>query len=42
VAEERLPMSLVEPFGAEQATGLVKLMQALSPISIGSLERQGG
>jgi hypothetical protein len=38
VAEARLPLSLVERLGAQREMGLVKLMQALRPISIGSLE----
>jgi hypothetical protein len=42
VAEDRLPLSLVERLGAERETGLVKLMQALSLISIGQGELVGG
>ena len=42
VAEDRLPLSLVEQGGAQRKAGLVKLMQALSPISMGQLEGGGG
>jgi hypothetical protein len=36
MAEGRMPLELVEAFGAEQMEGLVKLMKFLSPITTGT------
>jgi hypothetical protein len=36
LAETRMPLDLVEAFGARQLEGLVKLMKFLSPITTGS------
>lgn len=42
MAEARMPLELVEAFGAQQVEGLVKLMKFLSPITTGSCCLWGG
>jgi hypothetical protein len=41
IVEERLPLGLVEAFGAQQRNGLVNLMKFLSPITTSSCKVVG-
>jgi hypothetical protein len=41
IVEERLPLGLVEAFGAQQTEGLVNLMKFLSPITTSSCKGVG-
>jgi hypothetical protein len=42
MAEARMPLELVEAFGAQQIEGLVKLMKFLSPITTGTCRMEAG
>lgn len=42
IAEARMPLELVEAFGAQQIEGLVKLMKFLSPITTASCRLEVG
>ena len=42
IAEARMPLALVEAFGAQQIGGLVKLMRFLSPITTGPCRMGAG